>query len=233
MGATGATGPMGPAGPAGADGATGPTGLTGADGAAGPIGPAGPTGPTGSTGATGAVGPTGADGAQGLTGPQGPAGADGATGATGATGPAGSGDTKVRKTADESVTSSTTLQNDDHLFFPVGASETWIFDMFLSPYGSSSGDIKFAFTVPAGATIKWSMLGTNSNAGSSVYMQTTGGASLPFQLFGGLPAEMCMIRGIVTTAGTAGTLQLQWAQNTSNATATSVQADSYLQASKF
>ena len=222
------TGLIGPTGP------TGPAGAAGAPGAPGATGPAGATGATGSAGAAGAQGATGDAGPAGPTGPTGDTGAAGAAGATGATGPAGPGDVKVIKTADENVASSTALQDDDQLSFAVGAGETWIFDMFLSALaGSSAPDLKVAFAIPAGASIKWSMVGTNGNSGSSLWVVDSALSPLVFQCFGGLPADMCMIRGTVTTGGTAGTVQLQWAQNASNALATTVQAGSYLQASKL
>jgi hypothetical protein len=222
---TGLIGPTGPTGPAGAAGAAGATGATG---------PAGPTGATGLTGAAGAQGPTGDTGPAGATGPTGDTGAVGATGATGPAGPAGPGDVKVRKTLDEAVVSSAVMQDDDQLSFAVGASETWIFDMFLSAWaGSATPDLKVGFAIPAGATIKWSLVGTNGNNGISQFVIDTASGTLPFQCFGGLPADMAMIRGMVTTSGTPGTVQLQWAQNTANASATTVQAGSYLQASKF
>jgi len=35
----------------------------------------------------------------------------------------------IRKAADESIASNTTVQNDDHLFFPVKSGETWMFQI--------------------------------------------------------------------------------------------------------
>src|SRR3990167_11402530 len=59
-----------------------------------------------------------------------------------------------RKTADESVTSSTTLQDDDHLTFSIGASEEWVGSIFLSVGAAlSTTGIKIAITVPTAATL--------------------------------------------------------------------------------
>src|SRR5574341_1924364 len=59
----------------------------------------------------------------------------------------------VRKTADESVTSSTTLQDDDHLVIAVEANTNYFIEAFLIYDGDAAGDFKFTFSVPAGATL--------------------------------------------------------------------------------
>ncbi|MBL0311054.1 MAG: collagen-like protein, partial [Bacteroidetes bacterium] len=59
----------------------------------------------------------------------------------------------ARKTADESVTSSTSLQDDNHLQFAIGANETWDVSFVLRFTASSGGDIKFALVLPSGATM--------------------------------------------------------------------------------
>jgi hypothetical protein len=57
-----------------------------------------------------------------------------------------------RKTADEPVTSSTTLQDDDHLVFPIGANEEWVADYSISVGGSiSTSGLKVVITSPATA----------------------------------------------------------------------------------
>jgi hypothetical protein len=134
------------------------------------------------------------------------------------------------KTANESVTSSTTLQNDDELFVSLAATAVYTLDMFILFDGSSTGDIKWKFTFPAGVTFNLidlheSTPTVNNNANMAIFNQTEthalgcNGAGTFLPIFH---------TGIVTTTGTAGTLQLQWAQNTSNATATRVIAGSYM-----
>jgi hypothetical protein len=61
-----------------------------------------------------------------------------------------------RKTADESVSGSTTLQDDDHLLFPIGASEEWIADFYVAADEDAAGGqtgIKIAINAPSAATI--------------------------------------------------------------------------------
>ena len=57
--------------------------------------------------------------------------------------------TVVRKTADETVSNSTVLQNDDHLVLSVGASDVWDILMVLRINSSAVADFKWVFTVPA------------------------------------------------------------------------------------
>lgn len=139
------------------------------------------------------------------------------------------------KTALESVTSSTALQNDDELVLPVEASA--VYEMALVLFHDSdatvAGDIKIAWTGPAGAALSWGVHGANTSVTTStgvgsVNMQTRTIAE--FASFGGgdSAGTTALAFGTLTTAGTAGTLQLQWAQETSNAVATNVRAGSRL-----
>ncbi len=130
----------------------------------------------------------------------------------------------VRKSADESVTSSTTLQNDNHLLLPVVANATY--DLFLLCVfsGSTTGDIKFAWSVPSGTVLRWgdqtgfSGLATDTD----VYSAQGSGTQVCFQIW-----------ATVVTSSTAGNVQFQWAQNTSDATATIVRANSHLKMTRI
>jgi hypothetical protein len=198
------------------------------------VGPQGPQGVAGATGATGATGPQGLTGPAGATGPAGPTGPTGAAGATGATGPAGSVfDYKLRKTADESVSSSTTLQNDDVLKIALAASDAVEFSavMFVSST-SSTPDFKMTFTVPSGASVRWlaEYFDGANYQGSSVI--TGSGTTVAFGVAANV-VGMVKLSGIVVNGSNAGDLQLQWAQNTSNGTAVKVEQRSFLLGSKF
>jgi hypothetical protein len=61
----------------------------------------------------------------------------------------------VRKTANETVSWSASLQNDDHLTFNIGANETWVVTYHIiatTQSASATPDFKFGFAVPSGAT---------------------------------------------------------------------------------
>jgi hypothetical protein len=185
-------------------------------------------GVAGATGAQGPAGPTGA------TGPAGPTGLTGAAGATGATGPAGSVfDYKLRKTSDESVSSSTTLQNDDVLKIALAASDAVEFSavMFVSST-SATPDFKMTFTVPSGASVRWFAEWFDGVLYQSSSIVTASGTTANFAVAANT-LGMVKLTGIVVNGSTAGDLQLQWAQNTSNGTSVTVQQRSFLLGSKF
>lgn len=137
------------------------------------------------------------------------------------------------KAADQSVTSSTTLVNDTALFLSLAANATYKFDLALLYKGAATGtaDLKPAWTVPSGCVIAAITGGVNTGLGSVWGTMTqstvnpaafgTNGTSLPLSL---------IVSGTVTTSSTPGIMQFQWAQNTSNATPTTVMAGSSLAA---
>jgi hypothetical protein len=143
----------------------------------------------------------------------------------------------VRKTVDESVTSSTTLQNDDVLLLPVGVNEIWQCEFDLLVVGSNAGDLKVAFTFPTGGTISLSSSAVNS-ADVPDYMifeaTTSPTSSSSFGIIQtSSPPQFISIRGVYVNGGTSGNVQLQWAQVASQGTATTVKANSTLWAMKL
>lgn len=136
-----------------------------------------------------------------------------------------------RKLADESVTSSTVLQNDDDLFFPIGANEEWIatFSFQMGNALTTTG-IKVAITVPAAGTQKFqSVVETSDTAcalNGSMNAQTVSGTAIlnipAGATFG--TAAFCLVRIIVwmQNGANAGNVQIQWSQATSSGTALTV-----------
>lgn len=151
--------------------------------------------------------------------------------------PAAAGATVVRKAAAESVVSSATRQNDDELLFAVGASESWVFEMLLVMDGVTGGDFSMAFTAPAGASGAYGTIGLGTPVTSIAdpprvqYASLTSGSTDHGTIAFGTQSVV-FVRGTVVTAAAAGNVQLQWAQHTSNATATRLLAGSYLVARK-
>src|SRR4249920_313896 len=74
----------------------------------------------------------------------------------------------VVKPSLESVTSSTTLQDDNDLFLPGAINSTYWVEGLLITDGASGGDIKVAFQGPAGSSINiyFSGLTTSASLGS-------------------------------------------------------------------
>lgn len=139
------------------------------------------------------------------------------------------------KTAGEVVNNSTSLQNDDHLAVAVSASTIYAVEgVFIYNAANTTGDIKLNFTAPSGATLQAVYFGlTTATTGASDSMQfgaTAGGdlvgVSAGFGSYNGTLAVLLMGTLIVST--TAGTLQLQWAQNSLSATNTTMLTGSRL-----
>ena len=129
------------------------------------------------------------------------------------------------KTADESISSSTAYQDDDALNFAIGANENWSIRISLR-VTASSGGIKVRCTVPSGATGNiWAMTQGGVKLFNGVLPIATGGGQ------GGVPNDGYVeITGYVVNSSTAGTVQFQWAQFTSGASATIVYKGSILTA---
>lgn len=138
----------------------------------------------------------------------------------------------ILKTATESVTSSLVLQNDDELLLAMLASTKYALDGVLFFDGAVGGGFKTAFTVPSGATIKWNNATADVDAAppgsyDSVAV-TSSGTSEGYACIGAGTTQAAQLKGTIVVAGTAGNLQLQWAQVVSSGTATRVFLDSWM-----
>lgn len=128
----------------------------------------------------------------------------------------------------ETVTSSTTYQDDDELAFPVAANAAYLGRFVYGVDGATGGDIKTRYSVPAGATgFKW-CVGPQSGATdrddtqmvSAVHGYTT---DRPYGTVAATSSAITVVEWLmVQTAGTSGEVRLQWAQNASSGTATAV-----------
>jgi hypothetical protein len=138
----------------------------------------------------------------------------------------------VRKTADESVTSSAVLQNDDHLSYSIGATGTYAVDVYLigTSAANAAGDLNVAFTFPTGTFyLTSSGLDASLASGSSGTVQTLGGSitsGTAFASYGLSTTQTSIILHGTFVATATGTLQLQWCQAVSNANASTLKAGS-------
>ncbi|QOI67431.1 minor tail protein [Streptomyces phage Beuffert] len=217
--------PRGNTGAAGIDGAKGDKGDTGAAGPANTL--AIGTVTTGAAGSSASASITGTAPNQtlNLTIPRGNSGIDGTNNTLFA-----------RKTADEQVTSSTTVQDDDHLVIPLAANSVYAIDSFMMFDSDPAADIKFTFTGPTGSTLHYTSDGVsagNSNNIGSIKMDVN--AAGVETVLGGFVGTKTAIRpaGYIVTDGTAGNLTFRWAQNAVSATPTTVYANSWLRAQKM
>lgn len=137
----------------------------------------------------------------------------------------------VRKTADETVNNSTTLQDDDALKLALAADEVWEFVLLVLVNTPTNADVKFAITVPSGASFYVIAHGLDAAGAAWIGLRTD---STAFGVYGGGADNFpIVIRGTVVCGSTAGDLQLQWAQNSAQSADTKVLANSALKATKI
>ena len=74
----------------------------------------------------------------------------------------------IIKSADETVTSSTTFQNDDELLVPLLANTQYWLEFMLIYDGIQAADIKIQWTYPSGTTMDWTHGGLGTSATSNV-----------------------------------------------------------------
>jgi len=120
-----------------------------------------------------------------------------------------------RKATGESKTTDTTLAVDTALnWTAAGAGESWLIEMIFS-FNEGGGDFKFDFTgLESKSYVYW--------LDSTPALATINTPAVITAAFGRV-----YIREIFTTSG-AGSVGLEWAQNTNSGSATTVNADSFL-----
>jgi len=151
----------------------------------------------------------------------------------------------VLKTADETVTSSTTLQDDDHLKFNGPPNQKIFFDLYLriNTAAGATSDFKCGWSYPAGVTMNWGLDAAGERvAGFTGAMQPAStaddGLSETETLNVGLgnvttTFMLVHIAGWIFFGANSGTIQFRWAQNTSDVTGTVLKQDSFLKYMKI
>lgn len=196
----------------------------------------GPPGPVGNQGPQGVTGPTGLQGPAGPTGAKGDKGDTGDTGPQGPAGPVGDGSLNVFKPADTSRASTTTTADDPHLLIVLEANSVYFVEFRFFHTGVSTAGLKYDITSSAAVSVVNLQRSSVATAGTSL---TIGGGSSALPIVGvAVPGTntgfgWVLTQGRIITAATAPTLQVKWAQNTSNAGATVMLAGSFLRAQRI
>lgn len=134
------------------------------------------------------------------------------------------------KSADEAVTEDTTLSDDDTLKFGVQANKTYVFCAEIFYATPTAADFKYDVNGPSSPTLV--RIETQSRAPGAVAIVASGQTA-----FGFGPNSITEtsgttgwvgISGTIQNGDNAGTVSIRWAQNTSNASATTVRAGSFL-----
>jgi hypothetical protein len=125
----------------------------------------------------------------------------------------------VVKAANESVASSTTLQDDNELLFTVAAGAKYHFSgtLFTVP---SPGSIKLALNGPTLTALKFGLVSSGTG------FVTAYGSTMN-------SADTCAVVSGTIECSDAGTVNLQWAQNTGDASAAQILAGSFIQVRRY
>lgn len=118
------------------------------------------------------------------------------------------------KPDDQIVNNSTALQNDDDLVLSVGANDIWIIHMvFIFEEAISGTDIDYAFTVPTDGRVR--ALSKTAAAETGDRIDLTAENTIQSAAAGDIHYKGLSV--LYIGGGTAGNLQLQWAQTVAKA----------------
>jgi len=122
----------------------------------------------------------------------------------------GSGNTFARivKKVDETINNNSTLQDDDELFVTPAINKTYFFQLLILYQSGVVPELKYAFTVPAGASVRivdddrWDAGGDRATRDGTVALEIGADGAI----------QTMSVYGRVIMGATAGDLTFQWAQ---------------------
>ena len=137
----------------------------------------------------------------------------------------------IRKTSDFTLPQSDTVfdaaNNIPQFTWPMGANEIWVVESLLRLQGVSDvPDIRFEFSLPAGATYEIQVVGNTLGVGTGSSPATVLTTGVPLGIANGI--FLARIVAIITNGSTAGAAQLRAAQVVSTAENVKVLANSML-----
>lgn len=138
------------------------------------------------------------------------------------------------KTADTARASTTVLAADPHLTVTAVANAVYRVSAMLAFTGDPAGDISFQLSGPAGFATALNITTQNSAATATIGQVVTdlqGTAGLGATITAGTIAGAALtatITGLLTTSGTPGAVFINWAQGSSNVTATTMKLNSHI-----
>lgn len=141
----------------------------------------------------------------------------------------------ARKTADQTVTNSTSYQTDSQLTVPLAANAAYALDAFIVYSTPDNAEFKNQWSTPSGASISWAPWGLSGGTSDTGSIRAPVGTSGGWTLTSTLPSTSNVSArpvGTITTT-TAGTLAYQWGQSVADAAATTVHAGSWIRAHRI
>lgn len=135
--------------------------------------------------------------------------------------------------SDQSVTSSTTFVDITAVTVPIVASGVYAIEAVIPYIAGTTGDLKLQIVGPLNCTMAMYGTGPLITTGvittvQGVSADISGGASMGQWEGVVSPGSLVRLAGIVKNSSSAGSVKLQFAQNTSNGTATTIGAGAYL-----
>lgn len=137
------------------------------------------------------------------------------------------------KASDTSRANNNTPSADPDLVIALLANTTYVVrGTIYATSTSAAPDILLGFNVPAGTTIGIGMVGSRNNASGAQHgAQFDAGGNTQNVNITSNGISIIMLDGIINVGGTPGNLELIWSQNSLNAIATVLRANSYLEVS--
>ena len=148
--------------------------------------------------------------------------------------PAITGHQIIRKTINETINNSVTLQDDNDFTFAIGSNETWLVQMviYISAIagGAAPDGIRITWHLPAGASML--LMGLLDDADFRAVFDrdfgTTPGTAVVIDANQTAAPLILRVHAVLRNAGTAGTATFQWAQNLINASDLTFAIDSFM-----
>lgn len=138
---------------------------------------------------------------------------------------------KVKSTDNSLPNNTTTLTNDGELILPVSANTKYALLASIHYDSSTAADLKLFFTTPAGSTLAWTTFGLDG-AATAVFGNLNVGAGVGVTgvvAGAGVGTRVaCLANGSIVTGASAGNVQLQFAQNVSDASTTTLRSGSWV-----
>lgn len=130
-----------------------------------------------------------------------------------------------RATGDFTKNNNVTLGDVTGLSFAIGANEVWTFRFSMKAVSAGAADFKFAVTGPAAPTaVIYGVINANASIGTSAAAAFGTAVSTG----SGAAEEWVVVEGVVRNGANAGTIQLQFAQNTLNVSDSIIRAESFV-----
>lgn len=146
----------------------------------------------------------------------------------------------ISKSVDEGRDTTTTLANDSELLMTLEANATYFVEFYLNCAALDAAKIKTAWSVPAGATGSRNVLGPGSTANQAsmdnVSMRAgthTFTTSVTYGTRNSAVNGFYVQETAVVVTSSSGTCALQWAQDASNATDTTIYARSLMRVTRI